>query len=102
MAKTATKTRANGALVEAVNVGVSPEAREVIVGKLTTLLADQMVLYAKLRKFHWNVTGENFFQLHEAFEDALNGREKKVYIIEPKLIIRESAPGKRTGEREER
>ncbi|MPN35370.1 HTH-type transcriptional repressor PurR [bioreactor metagenome] len=33
---------------------------------------------------------------YEAFEDALNGREKKVYVIEPKLIIRESAPGKRT------
>ncbi len=33
---------------------------------------------------------------YEAFEDALNGREKKVYVIEPKLFIRESAPGKRT------
>lgn len=80
MAKTATKTRANGALVEAVNVGVSPEAREVIVGKLTTLLADQMVLYAKLRKFHWNVTGDNFFQLHEAFEDAYTGLADQIDV----------------------
>jgi starvation-inducible DNA-binding protein len=69
------KTKSNGAnaIVEAVNVGLAPEAREAIVAKVTTLLADQMVLYAKLRKFHWNVTGENFFQLHEAFEEAYTG-----------------------------
>lgn len=35
---------------------------------LCTVLADEVLLYTKLRKFHWNVTGEAFFALHEAFE----------------------------------
>ncbi|MCU0495998.1 MAG: DNA starvation/stationary phase protection protein [Anaerolineae bacterium] len=35
---------------------------------LCTVLADEVLLYTKLRKFHWNVTGESFFALHEAFE----------------------------------
>ncbi len=35
---------------------------------LKGLLADESVLYAKLRNYHWNVTGVNFYPLHAAFE----------------------------------
>ncbi len=35
---------------------------------LSKLLADEMVLYTKLRKYHWNVTGPNFQSLHLLFE----------------------------------
>jgi len=37
---------------------------------LNTLLADYMVHYQKLRNYHWNVKGQEFFKLHEKFEDA--------------------------------
>ena len=36
--------------------------------QLNTLLADYMVLYQKLRNYHWNVKGPLFFGLHEVFE----------------------------------
>lgn len=36
---------------------------------LTKLLADEMVLYIKTRKFHWNVTGESFMELHKLYEE---------------------------------
>lgn len=35
---------------------------------LSKLLADEMLLYTKLRKYHWNVTGPNFQSLHVLFE----------------------------------
>ncbi len=35
---------------------------------LNVLQADTTVLYQKLRSYHWNVTGQQFFMLHELFE----------------------------------
>ncbi len=38
--------------------------------QLNQLLADYMVHYQKLRNYHWNVKGHEFFKLHEKFEEA--------------------------------
>ena len=35
---------------------------------LNQLVADMTVFYQKLRHYHWNVKGPQFFQLHEKFE----------------------------------
>ncbi|WP_298223805.1 DNA starvation/stationary phase protection protein [Flavobacterium sp.] len=35
---------------------------------LSVLLSDEMTLYVKTRKFHWNVSGESFMELHKLFE----------------------------------
>ena len=51
------------------NLGVSDEARTELVGVLNKLLADEQVLYARLRNFHWNVVGPNFHSLHALFEE---------------------------------
>jgi starvation-inducible DNA-binding protein len=40
-----------------------------IAQRLNTLIADFTVFYQKLRHYHWNVKGENFFMLHEKFEE---------------------------------
>lgn len=34
---------------------------------MSKLLADEYTLYTKTRKYHWNVTGPRFQQLHEFF-----------------------------------
>ena len=39
-----------------------------IVNNLNQLLADLTVFYQKLRHYHWNVKGPEFFTLHEKFE----------------------------------
>lgn len=39
-----------------------------LVNKLNSLIADLTVFYQKLRHYHWNVKGPQFFQLHEKFE----------------------------------
>ncbi len=33
------------------------------------VLSDQFVLYVKVRNYHWNVTGPQFFGLHAEFEN---------------------------------
>ena len=62
-----TPTTTNTTLVP--DLGLSHDATGAVVKILTTLLADENLLYMKLRKYHWNVIGPQFFQLHEAFEE---------------------------------
>jgi starvation-inducible DNA-binding protein len=50
------------------NIGLNEEVTDDVVRILTTLLADEFLLYTKMRKYHWNVTGPQFFSLHELFE----------------------------------
>ncbi|QDG52621.1 DNA starvation/stationary phase protection protein [Persicimonas caeni] len=45
-------------------------ATEKTIEHLNTLLADYMVYYQKLRNYHWNVKGHEFFKLHEKFEEG--------------------------------
>ncbi|MEL7341927.1 MAG: DNA starvation/stationary phase protection protein [Bacteroidota bacterium] len=52
----------------------------VIVKQLNELLANYHVHYQKLRNFHWNVKGRDFFELHEKFEELYN--EVKLNIDE--------------------
>src|SRR5690349_2476548 len=51
------------------NIGVEDNAREKIVEILNKRLCDEYVLYTKTRKYHWNVVGRRFSQLHEFFEE---------------------------------
>lgn len=37
--------------------------------QLNVLIADFTVFYQKLRHYHWNVKGPQFFKLHEKFEE---------------------------------
>lgn len=43
-----------------------------LVEKLNKLLANYSVHYQKLRNFHWNVKGGDFFDIHEKFEVQYN------------------------------
>lgn len=45
---------------------------------LSVVLADEMTLYVKTRKFHWNVTGESFMELHKLFEGQYTQLEKTI------------------------
>ena len=40
-----------------------------VIDRLNQNLADQTVLYIKLRNYHWNVTGQLFFRIHELTEE---------------------------------
>ena len=51
-----------------IDIGISEDNRQAIANILNHLLADEFVLYTKTRKFHWNVKGIHFHDLHVFFE----------------------------------
>jgi starvation-inducible DNA-binding protein len=50
------------------DIGIPKKDLSESVAMLTTLLADEVTLYLKTRKFHWNVAGQSFMELHKLFE----------------------------------
>lgn len=50
------------------NIGISDSHLQKGNSILSVILSDEMTLYIKTRKFHWNVAGESFMELHKLFE----------------------------------
>ncbi|WP_282067736.1 Dps family protein [Olleya namhaensis] len=57
-----------------------------VVVELNTLLSDYNLYYQKLRTFHWNILGKNFFDLHEKFENMYNEAKLKVDEIAERIL----------------
>ncbi|TXD47184.1 Dps family protein [Polaribacter sp. IC073] len=57
-----------------------------VVTELNVLLADYHVYYQKLRNFHWNVLGKNFFDLHNRFEEMYDDTKVKIDEIAERII----------------
>ncbi len=53
-------------------LGFDHKDKKELTGKLNLLISSYHVHYQKLRNFHWNVEGENFFELHNKFEELYN------------------------------
>jgi starvation-inducible DNA-binding protein len=74
----APKTQTDNKMAKAkpVKLGWSIEETQRITESLNKVLANYSVHYQKLRNYHWNVKGSDFFDLHEQFEmlytEALN------------------------------
>lgn len=56
------------------------------VKELNILLADYHMYYQKLRNFHWNIVGHNFFDLHEQFEQMYDDAKLKVDEIAERIL----------------
>lgn len=50
-------------------IGISEKNLKQVNELLSVLLANETVLYMKTRKFHWNIAGESFMELHRLFEE---------------------------------
>lgn len=66
-------------------IGISDKHLHKNVHLLAVLLADEMLLYIKTRKFHWNVSGESFMELHKLFEQQYNELEITVDAIAERI-----------------
>lgn len=62
------------------------ETAEIVV-KLNELMANYFVHYNKLRNFHWNVEGQDFFELHQEFENEYNSVKKNIDIIAERIRV---------------
>jgi len=50
------------------NIGIPENNLQAIALELNKVLADEFILYAKTRNYHWNVEGSNFMEMHKFYE----------------------------------
>ena len=77
----ASKSTAESAIMDRgvkVDIGVKDDDRKKLVETLNMRLCDEYVLYTKTRKYHWNVIGPRFSQLHEFFEEQYEALDEMV------------------------
>ena len=67
------------------NLGLSPKNLKNITGILSLVLSDAIVLYTKTRKFHWNVSGNSFMELHKLFEKQYKILEETIDEIAERI-----------------
>ena len=63
-----------------------------IVSSLNQLLANYSVHFQKLRNYHWNVKGEDFFDLHEQFELQYNEAKMNIDEIAERIRVFDMTP----------
>jgi len=66
-------------------IGISPKNLKAVTSLLSVVLADEVTLYTKTRKFHWNVSGESFMELHLLFEKQYNELEEAIDEIAERI-----------------
>ena len=66
-------------------IGISEKHLDKSIGLLSVILADEMTLYIKTRKFHWNVRGESFMELHKLFQSQYTELEESIDLIAERI-----------------
>jgi starvation-inducible DNA-binding protein len=63
-----------------------------LVDDLNQLLANYHIYYQKLKNFHWNLKGRNFFELHQNFETLYNRAHEDIDQIAERIQILKYRP----------
>lgn len=66
-------------------IGISSKKLNGISQMLAAILSDAVLLYTKTRKFHWNVHGNSFVELHELFEEQYKKLEEAIDEIAERI-----------------
>lgn len=66
-------------------IGISEKHLNKGIELLSVLLADEMTLYIKTRKFHWNVYGDSFMELHKLFQSQYTDLEESIDLIAERI-----------------
>jgi starvation-inducible DNA-binding protein len=73
-------------------IGLNEKKVTRTVNDLNRLLSNYHVYYQNLRNFHWNVQGQNFFMLHEKFEEMYNDAREKIDEIAERILTLRHIP----------
>lgn len=73
-------------------LGYTKEEIESVVNAMNLLLANYHVHYQKLRNYHWNVKGGDFFDIHEQFETQYNTAKSNIDEIAERIRVFKSTP----------
>jgi starvation-inducible DNA-binding protein len=72
--------------------GVIMLNNQVVIDRLNGLLADATVFYQKLRHYHWNVGGNEFFTLHAKFEELYTAWAVVIDDVAERILTIEGVP----------
>jgi len=66
-------------------IGITEKDLNKSIELLSVILSDEMTLYIKTRKFHWNVCGESFMELHKLFEGQYKELEEIIDLVAERI-----------------
>jgi starvation-inducible DNA-binding protein len=73
-------------------IGLDIAQSKELAEKLNELLANYSLFYMNVRGFHWNITGEKFFELHLKFEELYNNLILKIDEIAERVLTLGTTP----------
>ncbi len=73
-------------------LGIEKAYADKVSEKLNDLLSNIQVTYQNVRGFHWNITGKQFFKLHEKFEEVYNDLNEKADEVAERILMLEGKP----------
>ena len=67
-------------------LNIKDKELEPIVTELNLLLANYSIYYQKIRSYHWNILGGNFFDLHNKFEELYTDARLKIDEVAERIL----------------
>ncbi|NJN25758.1 MAG: DNA starvation/stationary phase protection protein [Cyclobacteriaceae bacterium] len=67
-------------------IGLDKEKSKELAELLGDLLANYSTFYQNTRGYHWNITGEKFFELHVKFEELYNDLFLKIDEVAERIL----------------
>lgn len=96
MATTTSPAKTNGTVRNTTNkrhtLRWTGDERKRITESLNVLLANYQVHYQKLRNYHWNVTGGDFFDIHENLELQYTQAQENIDLIAERVRVFRERP----------
>jgi len=73
-------------------IGLDINKSKELADLLNNLLANYSIFYQNTRGYHWNISGEKFFELHLKFEELYNDLFVKIDEIAERILTLGHAP----------
>lgn len=73
-------------------IGLEEKHADQLAKELNELLASYQIFYQNLRGYHWNIKGENFFELHLKFEEFYTDAQIKIDEIAERILTLGKTP----------
>lgn len=67
-------------------IGLDVDKSKDLADSLSDLLANYSIFYQNTRGYHWNITGDKFFELHLKFEELYNDLFEKIDEVAERVL----------------
>ncbi|MEP1215298.1 MAG: Dps family protein [Marinobacter sp.] len=67
-------------------IGLDTDKTQQLANSLNDLLSNYQIFYMNVRGYHWNIKGDNFFELHAKFEELYDDLLLKIDEIAERVL----------------